>query len=157
MKELIGLLFLICLVAIVVFLAAQKQIGTGMTITLLSFAVVGGFAIARFDWVKSLAAGKDGIKIETFQQQIDTITGDAVTKVQTEVAAQKQSLKMVIADANTTREKLDTQKKSLEELYSKTKAMESRLDEQNKEIDKTIEKSSQMEASISTAQSVIGN
>jgi len=62
----------------------------------------------------------------------------------------------VIADANTTREKLGKQTKALEEVFEKTKKLETSLDTQGKKLEETVSKSTQIESAVEEAKQLLG-
>jgi succinate dehydrogenase/fumarate reductase flavoprotein subunit len=146
MKDILGLLFLICVTVVGIYLATTKQIEWKVLSALLIFGLVAGFVISRYDTIK-IFQYKD-VKLETFQGEVDAITGRALKDVQAEVKAQKESLQLVIADANRTREGLIEQKKFLQDLFDKTKKLEQDVTSQRSELEKTVARSEAAESRI---------
>ncbi len=116
MKLTIGLLIFICVTAVTVHLAATKKIDTPLAGVLLFFAIASGFITANYDVISRFKATKDGIEVETALNQIDEAKLSALSEIKKDVDAHKESIRLLVANANDTAKKLEEQKGSLSEL-----------------------------------------
>lgn len=90
MKELLGLLFLICFSVVTFYLAITKQIDFKLTVVFLLFSLGGAFLIPNHDIIKRVKY-KD-IEIETFERKVTQIKNDALEEIRKDVEKQKKSL-----------------------------------------------------------------
>ncbi len=125
MKEIVALLFLICLTIYVIWRARTGRIGKWLTIVLLGFALFGGLAIANYDIIKKVKW--KGIELETYERKIQTIKNDALKEIEASVARHKESIDLLISSLNDTREKIDVQKTAADEERQARLKIERRL------------------------------
>jgi hypothetical protein len=104
MKDIIALLFLICVAVIVIYLCVKKEIGNVITISLLIFSVVGALAISNHDVIKRFSWGE--VEIETYERKIADIKDKAIKEINNEIAKQKESIEKLIVDAENIRDQL---------------------------------------------------
>ena len=90
MKEIIALLFLLCVTVITFYLSVTKQIDTKLTAIFLGFSIIGGFLMANHDLIKKVRY-KD-MEIETFQSQVTQIKKEAIDDIHKDVENQKKAL-----------------------------------------------------------------
>lgn len=105
MKEVIGLIIFLSFSIIIIYLAVNKQIGTGLASILLGFSILSGFGIANYDLIKKIK-WKD-IEIETFEREINKIKQDALEKIEREVEKHKKEIEDLTIETNRRREELE--------------------------------------------------
>ena len=93
MKEILGLLFPVCIAVTTIYLSVTKRIGTKLTVIFLIFSLVSGFLIANYDVIKKVKY-KD-VEIETFERKVTQIKEDAIDDIRSDVEKQKRSLATV--------------------------------------------------------------
>lgn len=86
MKEIIALIVFLSFSIITTYLAANKQINTGLATVLFVFAILSGIAISNYDFIKRIK-WKD-FEIETFEREVNKIKDEALTKIHNEVQEQ---------------------------------------------------------------------
>jgi len=97
MKELIGLLFLVCFATVTVYLAASKQIDFKMTVAFLLFCLAGAFLIPNHDIIKRIKY--DVFEVETFERRVTQIKENAIEEMRKDVENQKKSLALLAETA----------------------------------------------------------
>lgn len=125
MKAIVALLFLVSIVVITLHLTTKKQIGVLVAVLFFCVAILGGLAIANYDFIKTLKW--NGLEIQTFRGEVDSIKGEALASIRAEVESQKASIRLLITNANDLRTALDAEKAAVESLLEKSKAAEQRL------------------------------
>jgi len=131
MKEVIALLWAICLVVIAIYLHVNNTLGKASTTTIFVLAIVGGLAIANYDVIKRFKGL--GMELETARKEIDSAKGDAISEIETEVDKHKEAIAMLIRSGNELSEKLDSQKTVVNAMIEKAQLLEEQLkDDQNK-------------------------
>lgn len=136
MKPTVALLIFICIVAITIHLAVSQKIGHKLTVTLLIFAILAGLGAANYDIIKYLKVRQGDYELEVGMAigEIDTSKTSALAEIDTEVKSQKQSIRLLITDANNTSDKLKDQGESLTKLIDKAKALQEKIEKQKQEI-----------------------
>jgi hypothetical protein len=136
LKSIIGLLIFICVVAITVNLAVTKKIDNKLTVILLIFAICAGFVAANYDIIEHLKVRSEDFEVEvkTAKREIDTSKTSALAEIGKEVESQKESIRLLISNANDTSDKLEAQGKSFTELIDKATALQKRIEEQKQEV-----------------------
>jgi hypothetical protein len=124
-KAIVALLFLVSIVVITLHLTTKKQIGVLVAVLFFCVAILGGLAIANYDFIKTLKW--NGLEIQTFRGEVDSIKGEALASIRAEVESQKASIRLLITNANDLRTALDAEKAAVESLLEKSKAAEQRL------------------------------
>jgi len=124
-KEIVALLFLISMVAITLYLTTTKQIGASVAVLFFCVSILGGLAIANYDFIRTLKW--KGLEIQTFRGEVDSIKVEALESIRVEVESQKASIRLLITNANDLRTALDAEKAAVESLLEKSKAAEQRL------------------------------
>ena len=131
MKEIIALLWGICIVVITIYLHVNKTLGIGSTSMLFALAIIGGLAIANYDMIKRFKGL--GLEVETARKEIDSAKGKALSEIEKEVAEHKESIAMLIRTGNELSEKLENQKTVVNAMIGKAQSLETQLkDDQNK-------------------------
>ena len=125
MKETIAILFGICLTIFTLYLIVTKQIDSKMSVVLFLFALIGGLGIANYDLIKRIKW--KGLELETYERKVQDIKDGALQEIEQEVANHKQSIALLIANLNDTREKIDAQRKAVESLIEKISQQEQAL------------------------------
>lgn len=125
MKEIVALLFLICIVVVTLYLATTLQIDLKAATIFFGVAIVGGFVIANYDFVKKFKW--KGLELETFRGEVASVKKEALDEIRIEVATQQDAVKLLIANANDIREKIEIQKVAVESLLDRAQAAEDRL------------------------------
>ncbi|MCJ7647246.1 MAG: hypothetical protein MUP85_01410 [Candidatus Lokiarchaeota archaeon] len=132
MKEIIALLVFISLVVITIYLSVTKAIDIKLTIALLCFAIISGFAISNYDIIQKFKWGD--LEVETAKREISGIKEEAIKEIQEEVDDQKESIKFLINNANDTRDKIEAQKESLQKVIDKAQELQSHIEKQKQQI-----------------------
>ena len=97
MQVIIGIIFIISFVILSIILHIKKKIAPTVTIALLLFSILGGFAIANIDIIERVK-WKD-VEVETYERQVADIKDRAINELKNEIAVQKESIENVIANA----------------------------------------------------------
>ena len=97
MKEVIGLLFLVCFTIVTIYLAASKQIDFKMTVAFLLFCLAGAFLIPNYDVIKRIKY--DVFEVETFERQVTDIKQTAIEEIRKDVDNQRKSLVLLAETA----------------------------------------------------------
>jgi len=132
MKLTIGLLAFICISAISIHLAVIKKIDYGLTIILLCFSIAAGFVIANYDIIKNMEFGK--LKLEMAKKEILDVKESAISDIREEIVLQKNSINLLIRDANNSSKKLESQKNDIDELIKLTEKAEREIEARREEI-----------------------
>lgn len=135
MKETVAILFGVCVTIFTLFLVVTKQIDAKISAVLLIFALIGGLGIANYDIIKRIK-WKD-IELETYERKVKDIKEDALHEIEREVSNHKESISLLIANLNATRDKIDAQRKAVESLVEKISQQEQRLQKLANEADST--------------------
>lgn len=132
MKEITGLLVFICIAVITIYLSVAKRIDCKLTLVLLLFSILAGFAVANYDIIKRLKWGD--FELETAKKELSEVKDSAIKDIKEEVKNQKESLELVIRDANSTSKEIKEQKKEVNNLIKTAEALQSKIEERKKEI-----------------------
>lgn len=132
MQPLIACFIFIAIAASAIYWAVTKRIGLGLTTILLCFSILSGFMVANFDLVRKLRWGN--IEVETAKREITEAKESAIKEIVTEVKEQKESIKLLISNANDTREKIEKQKEALNDVIRKASDLQNKIEEQKKKI-----------------------
>lgn len=117
MREIVALLFLISLALVAVYLNDRRPIEFRAFVALLVFAAVAAFGIENYDFIKRLR-WKD-VEIETFERRVTTVKQEALDEINKQVSDQKDSIRLLISNANDTRSLLELQTKAVKDLLEK--------------------------------------
>jgi hypothetical protein len=109
MKEILGLLFLVCVSAVTIQLSVTKQIEWKLTWVLLVLGLAGGFVIARFD---SFGRSERG----PTEEQIATLKSQLLEELKREGFGAKAAAPANAGEADALAVKLAAQLKTVEEL-----------------------------------------
>lgn len=132
MKEVIALLWAICLVVVAIYLHATNTLGKASTTTIFVLAIVGGLTIANYDVIKKFKGL--GMELETARKEIDLAKGEALSDIEKEVEGHKEAIAMLIRSGNELNEKLENQKTVVSAMIEKAQSLESQLKDDQKEI-----------------------
>lgn len=132
MKDMLALLIFLSFSISSIYLAVTKKIDLKMTITLLCFSIISGLSAANYDIIKKYKWG--GIEIETAIREISEAKESALKDISTEVKDQKESIKLLISNANDTRDKIEKQKEALSDLIRKASDLQAKIEDQKKKI-----------------------
>jgi methyl-accepting chemotaxis protein len=130
MKDLIALLAFICFSITTIYLSVNKLIDLKLTIALLCFSIISGITIANYDLIKKFKWGN--VEVETAKREIIGVKETALKEISSEVKDQKESIKLLISNANDTRDKIERQKESLTELIKTATDLQKKIEEQKK-------------------------
>lgn len=125
MKVTIAILFGICVTIFTLYLIVTKQIDSKMSVVLFLFALIGGLGIANYDIIKRIKW--QGLELETYERKVRDIKDDALREIEHEVSNHKESIAMLTANLNDTREKIAVQKRAVESLIEKISHQEQSL------------------------------
>jgi len=131
-KDLIAFLVFICVVITTIPLAVTKRIDRGLTVILLSFSIIALITIPNYDLVKRFKWL--GVEIETAKREIVETKESALKEISSQVKGQKESIKLLISNANDTRDKIKRQKEALNELIRTAINLQNKIEDQKKKI-----------------------
>lgn len=131
MKELIVLVIFLSLVIFAIFMAVTKKIDRVLTSIILCFSIISGISIANYDIVKRCRWGN--IEVEIAKKEINEVKDAALSEITKEISNQKDAIRLLMSDANNTRENIERQKSELNRLISTaTELQEKIIDQKNK-------------------------
>jgi len=133
MKEIIALLWGICITVVTIYLLTSGKINKTSSGLLFSVAIIGGLAIANYDFIKRFEGF--GIKVETARQEIITAKSEALSEIAKDVEEHKQSIAMLIRTGNDLNDKLESQKTIVNSMIEKAQSIELQLQEDQKNIE----------------------
>jgi len=133
MKEIIALLWGICITVVTIYLLTSGKINKTSSGLLFSVAIIGGLAIANYDFIKRFEGF--GIKVETARQEITTAKSEALSEIAKDVEEHKQSIAMLIRTGNDLNDKLESQKTIVNSMIEKAQSLEQQLQEDQKNIE----------------------
>jgi len=138
MKLTIGLLIFVCVTAITMYLAVTKRIDNKLAFIFLTFAIIAGFVTANYDVVRHLKLGRGGLEVETqaAKREIGDAKSTALAEIDSEVKSQKESIRLLMANANQTSDKLEEQRKALSVLINTATVLQEKIEKQKLEISK---------------------
>ena len=138
MKLAIGLLIFLLVTAITMYLAIKKRIDSKLTVIFLAFAIIAGFVTANYDVIRFLKLGREGLEVETqaAKREIGEAKSTALAEIDSEVKSQKESIRLLVANANETSDKLKGQRKALSRLIDTAKVLQEKIEKQKHEISK---------------------
>lgn len=132
MKEIIGLLVFICIAIVAIYLSVAKRIDYKLTLVLLLFSILAGFTVANYDIIKRLKWGD--FELETAKKELEGVKNYAIQEIKGEVKTQKESMELVIRDANSIAIEIKKQKKEVNSVVKTAKALQNKIEERKKEI-----------------------
>lgn len=132
MKDLVALLIFICVSITTIYIAVRKKIDLKMTITFLCFSIISGLTVSNYDVIKKFKWGS--IEVETAKKEITEAKETALKEIGIEVKDQKESIKLLISNANDTREKIEKQKEALNSLIQKASDLQFKIEDQKRKI-----------------------
>jgi len=133
MKEIIALLWAICITVVTIYLLVSGKLGKAPSGLLFSVAIVGGLAIVNYDFIKKFEGF--GVSVETARQEISSAKSEALTEIKNDVEAHKQSIALLIRTENELNDRLEKQKAIVDSMIEKAQSLEQELQEDQKHID----------------------
>jgi len=129
MKELIAFLIFFCISCISIYLSVIKKIDSKILIILLVFAIFSGLALVNYDIIKKIKFGSTlgSIEVETAKKEIFETKETALKEISSEVKGHEESIRLLISDANDTKDKI-------ENLIKIATDLDNNIVEQKKEI-----------------------
>jgi chromosome segregation ATPase len=135
MKEIIALLWAICIVVVAIYLHVNNILGKASTTVLFALAIVGGLGIANYDLVRKFKGLGLEVELETARKEIDSAKGKALSEIEEEVAGHKDSIAMLIRTGNELNEKLESQKTVVDAMIEKAESLETQLKDDQKKLE----------------------
>ena len=132
MKDLIAFLTFICLSITTIYLAVTKKINSTLTTIFLIFSIISGIVIANYDLINKFKWGP--FEVETAKKEITKAKETALEEISSEVKGQKESINLLISNANDTRDKIEKQKETLNEMIKIATDLQNKIENQKKEI-----------------------
>ncbi len=120
MKEILGLLFFVCVSAVTIQLSVTKQIEWKLTCVLLALGLAGGFVIARFD---SLGRSERG----PTEEQIAALRTQLIEELKREGLGEKTAAPTHVGESDVLAGKFAAQLKTVEELARRIGETEEKL------------------------------
>lgn len=133
MKEIIALLWAVCIAVVTIYLLVKNKINNTSSGLLFSMAIIGGLAIANYDFIKRFEGF--GVKVETARQEIATAKTEALSEIERDVEAHKQSIAMLIRTGNDLNGRLENQKTIVNSMIEKAQSLEQQLQEDQRNIE----------------------
>jgi len=133
MKEILGLLFLVCVSAVTIHLSATKQIEWKLTLVFFAVGLAGGFMIARFEG-GSLPRNDDAADAAV-ERRFAALKEQLANESKQKDAGDKEGLRLVLVEAQSLRQNLETQLKAVEELRARTDDRGGKLEQQAARLD----------------------
>jgi len=130
MQETIGLIVFLFITAFALYRAVYKKMNLKLTTTLLCFSIASGFSIANWDIITKFKWGQ--VEVETARRAIGEAKQSALNEIASEVKDQKESIKLLVSNANDSREKIEKQKQGLERLIKTATDLQGKIEEQKK-------------------------
>ncbi len=90
MKELVALLFLVCIGGATFYFSITKRLDFKVMVSFLIFSLAGGILIANYDIIKKLKWGD--VEIETFERRVTEVKEQAVGEIRKEAEQQRRRL-----------------------------------------------------------------
>jgi uncharacterized protein YhaN len=146
MKEVIGLLVFLTVAALAITLSVKKRTGNVLTAVLLVFSLVSGWGIANYDWIRKIEWQVPGF--EPFQREVSAIKEDAVTDMCSQIEAQKESMAVLVSNAQEVHEDLGARKESMESLLEAINSLKENLVEQEQKAKELTERAEKMQAQL---------
>jgi hypothetical protein len=125
MREIIALSVFFILTGLVIFLVLKKHIGNGLTAILLAFALISGWSIANYDWMRSVRWEVPGI--QPFEDKVQSIKREAISAIEEESNARRKALAAMIEDVKSASQNLEEKKKMDETLIQAAKKLDDGL------------------------------
>jgi len=132
MKDMIALLVFICMTIITMYLTATKQIEWKASVVFLIFALLASFVIVKYEDIKKFKWGN--IEVETAKKEINLVKEEVISQIRQEVGEQKQSIQLLISNANQTSEKIEQQKEAVSRLIVIAQKLQERIDRQAQDL-----------------------
>lgn len=133
MKEIIALLWAVCIAVVTIYLLVKNKINNTSSGLLFSVAIVGGLAIASYDFIKRFEGF--GVIVETARQEITTAKSQALSEIEKDVEAHKHSIAMLIRTGNDLSDRLESQKTIVHSMIEKAQSLEQQLQEDQENIE----------------------
>ncbi len=137
MKEIIALLWGICIVVVAIYLHVNNNLGKASTSLLFTLAIVGGLAIANHNLLKKFKGL--GVEVETARGEINAAKGEALSEIEKDVTEHKESIAMLIRTGNELSKTLEDQEIVVTAMINKAESLEAQLKEDEKQLDETKE------------------
>jgi chromosome segregation ATPase len=160
MKEILGLLFLVCVSAVTIHLSATKQIEWKLTLVFFTVGLAGGFMIARFDG--GGLGRKDDAGDAAIEKRFAALKEQLLSESKRDDAGEKEGLRLALAEAQSLRQKLEAQLKAVEEIGARAEARGGKPEQQatrieglERQIAAADERSRTVEANAQAAQTAI--
>jgi len=109
MKQAFALLFFVVVTGFTFYLAFKKKLDFKFTCTFLVFALLGGFGIANYDFIKKFKWL--GAEFETFERKVEAVKGKALDEIREEIDKLKAAgveTRKAVRDAETKYANLST-------------------------------------------------
>ena len=135
MKEVIALLWGICIVVVTIYLVVNNNVSKTAAGMFFAVAILGGLVIANYDVLKKVSGL--GLEVETFRKEIDSVKEEALAEIKQEVAEHKESIALLVRTGNDLSTKLEDQKADVTAIIEKAQALETQLTEQEKQLEET--------------------
>lgn len=90
MKELLALLFPVCLGAATLYFSITRKLDFKHVVVFLIFSLTGGILIANYDIIKKFKWGN--VEIETFERRVTEVKEKAVEEIRQEAEHQRRRL-----------------------------------------------------------------
>ena len=132
MKDIIALLIFVCITVVAIYLIVEKRVDWKIATVLLIFAIFASFLAAKYEDIIKFKWGN--VEVETAKREIGIVKDEVIGQIRQEVAEQKQSVQLLISNANQTSEKIERQKEAVSQLIETAQKIQQRIDEQKQEL-----------------------
>jgi hypothetical protein len=132
MKIIFSILCFTIISFIAIYHSINKKIDNKLCIILLSFAIISGLSISNYDIVNKLKFGQ--FELETAKREINQTKINAIDSINAEVNSQKETIKLLIQNANYLSDKFDSQKNELMKLINTATILQDNIKTQKQDI-----------------------
>ena len=101
-----GLIIGACILVVAIGLRIDGKVDGVSFSAMLTLALVSGIVIAYYGSTKKLKAGLDGIELETFRKDVNSVKEEAMKELRKDVVELKDTMASVIEKADKTRKDL---------------------------------------------------
>ncbi len=133
MKEILALLWAICITVVAIYLHATNKISRSSAGIFFAVAIVGGLTIANYDFVRRFEAF--GVKVETARQEISIAKNQALAEIEKEVESHKQTIAMLVRSGNQLSTRLEDQKTVVNKMIEKAQSLENQIQVDQKKLE----------------------
>ena len=131
MKEIIAIFVFLSVSGVTFYFAIKGKIKVGLTLTFLVFAIASGICISNYDTILQLKLEN---KLGSFKVEIEKVKDTALEEIESAIAEQRESINLLITNANNTKDEIENQNKSLTKLIKTATELKNEIETQKNNI-----------------------